>query len=1037
MTEPVGEDAWLALVDEASRTAGNIDHRIEVVELYKRAVAAEPWSNKLWLACCEWLWSLHTDCQNGDAGWTEEEQQLGQELFPLEISIEMWQQGAHATQYRINDSHELWNRWIAIESQLLSVNPTKPRTDRIKTLYLQRLRTPHATWSETSSAFSSFLSKFDNAAYEQMMVEVTKDSQSVKDLYAEREPFEVELQKAVNSGEEDTVKDVMRRYLEWESEPRFVKAGGRSKKQKLAPPSPPVLRIALYERALANVHLGRDTSIWEDYIVYISSGKFDTSQVPIPPILSVLQRATSHCPWSGALWARYILSAESQQLPFETMEQIKHAATNNRELDRDGIASVVEFYAAWVGFLKRRTQVSGATDDDVDIAEMGLLTALESVTDWGQKRHGKKEFKGDPQFRIENIYIQHLTHQRRYDDAREQWKKLVTTHGDSYEFWQQYYLWEMSVRSPSLAPVMATGVLVQAVERKGLDWPEKLMEIYVRHCNNYEHVDVLLTAMSTVHTATKGIARRREREAREAAAYYAHQQPLAVEAIDNDTSPSGKRKRDDESQEDAGNAKKKFRNAADHEAARAQQSKRDRENTSIFVTNLPSDVTETMVKKYFREYGHINNLALQIEADKSSATCLIEFRSPEDVLSALLKDGKYFSDRQIKVVPGTGLTLYLTNYPPTWGATDIKNLFADCGDIFNVRFPNLAKNSRRVFCYVTFRTPEGAAAATEMDGRSLGGQHKLVARYSDPSNKKVREGAIAEGREVHITGIDTSLTYNDLKEVFSKYGKVERATLLTNKVTGQSQGAGFVAFENKDSAIAALELDKTKLKSRILTVEISKEKNFNPTSTIHGKGPSMSPAPDADGDSVMSGSPAPGNDSAAREDRHNRTITLMNIPDTFNAARLEALVQSHGDYATLKLRPDHQGAIIEFKTASAAGKAALSLDGHEIEAGRKLRTGNIKELLAEKPEVKGSSLVTRPTVKKSTASTLMPAPPVRRPVGPGGRGGLGQKKGLGFSAAKPAKESGTNGQSNGTGDKTTKTKSNADFKAMFVSGGTQ
>lgn len=1044
MTEPVGEDAWLALVDEASRTAGNIEQRIEVVELYKRAVAAEPWSNKLWLAYCEWVWSLHTDCQNGDAGWPEEEQLLGQELFSLEVGIDMWQQGAQATQYRLNDSHELWNRWMSIEIQLLSEKQTKAATDRIKNLYLQRLQIPHATWSETSSALSSFLSRFDEKAYEQTMVEGTKLLQPAKDLYEQREAFEVELKTVVASGDKEAIKITMAGYLDWESEPRFIKqAGGKpgSKKQKLAPPSPPILRVALYERALCSTPLGREAAVWEDYIVYISSDRLDAAQVSLPPVLSIIQRATSHCPWSGALWARYILCAEAQELPFETMEQIKHTATDNRELDRDGIGGVVEFYAAWVGFLKRRTQISDATDDDADIAEMGLLTALESVHEWGQRRHGKKDFKGDPLFRIERIYIQHLTHQVRYEEARAQWKKLVGRHGDGYDFWTQYYLWEMSIRPPAAPPTDATAVLIQAVERKGLDWPEKMMEIYVRHCNNYDNVNALLKAMSTVHIATKSIAKRREREAKEAAAYYAQQQPQAINggAVDTETTSSAsKRKREDEPGQDDESASKKAKNAADYETNRAQELKRDRENTSVIVSNLPPEITQTKVRQYFREYGHINNMTLKVEADKASAAALIDFRSPEDVQSALLRDAKYLGDRQIKVEPGTGLTLYVTNYPPAWGDAELRKLFKDCGEIFNIRWPSLKYNAHRRFCYVSFRTPEAAAAATDLHGHSLGGVYKLSAQYSDPGNKKVREGAMAEGREVHVTGVDSALSETDLHEVFEKYGTVERTRILRN-AAGESKGAAFISFEKKEEATAALELDKTKLKSRVLTVEMSTGKNFKPTATVLGKGTSMSPGPDGDGDSMMSRSPGPDGSKLSRQDHINRTITLMNVPDTFNVARIRALAESHGEISKVTLRPDHQGAIIEYSDAASAGTAAMKLEGYEIEPGRKLRTGGMKDLLSQKEEVRSDYMAKGPVAKKA-APALMPAPAIKRPVGPGGRGGLGQKRGLGFSAAKataPVANDTTNTQINGNGDVGKKQKSNADFKALFVSGGTQ
>jgi hypothetical protein len=134
---------------------------VEVVELYKRAITAEPWSNKLWLAYCEWFWSLHTDCQNGDAGWPEEEQLFGQGEFSLETALGVWQDGAKATKYRLNDSHELWNRWVSIEEEQLALNPSPERIERVRNLYLDRLQIPHAAWDETSSKFSQFITKYD------------------------------------------------------------------------------------------------------------------------------------------------------------------------------------------------------------------------------------------------------------------------------------------------------------------------------------------------------------------------------------------------------------------------------------------------------------------------------------------------------------------------------------------------------------------------------------------------------------------------------------------------------------------------------------------------------------------------------------------------------------------------------------------------------------------------------------------------------------------------------------------------------------
>ncbi|CZT41365.1 related to pre-mRNA splicing factor [Rhynchosporium secalis] len=1035
MADPVvvGEDGWLALVDEASRTAGDLEQRIGVVEKYKRAIAAEPWSNKLWLAYCEWFWSLYTDCQNGDAGWPEEEQQVGQELFSLAVALDVWSEGSQATQYRLNDSHELWNRWMSIELEQLSKSPTQGQIERARSLFFDRLQVPHARWDETSQMLSTFITKFDEPAWEATMIESTRVGKVAKELYSNREDFELKVKRAIQSGDKEAIKAEMTAYLAWESTQSLYKP------KKGAAASPPILCVALYERALSSTHLGLESSIWEDYVVFLTNHKDDAAENQLPALLPVIQRATNHCPWSGALWARYILSAEAESLPFSSMEQIKHAATNTRDLDRDGIGSVIEFYIAWCGYLKRLTMIAGATDDDIDVAEMGLPTALEDYLEWGRRRHGE-EYRGDPLFRIERILIQHLTQKGSVAEARSHWQRLVHIHADSYEFWQQYYLWEMTVRSSVGPPTQATEVLIQAIGRRTLDWPEKIMEVYLRHCHNYEEVDSLLKAMSTVHRLTKVVGARRQKEAAEAAVAYAQQQHVShYETLDDDApSSASKRKREAASEEPEAGAKKKFK-SADQDAVRAQHAKRDRENTTVLVANLPPEVTQTKVRQYFKEYGHLNNVTLKTEADKQSTTALIEFRTPEEAQSALLRDAKYFGGNQLQVTPGTGLTLYVTNYPPTADDSFLRHLFKDCGEIFSIRWPSLKHNTHRRFCYISFRTAIGAAAATKLDGQSLGGKYTLSAKYSDPANKKDREGAMAEGREIHITSLDSSITQQELEEMCSKYGKVERARILTT-MTGESKGAAFVAFERKEEATASLELDKTKFKSRILNVEMSTGKNFKPTATM-AKGSSTSPGPD--GGSAMSPSPAP--ESYNRHAQHapgqsetsNRTITLMNIPDTVNVARVNALVEQYGGIVKVVLRPDHQGAIIEYADAVSAGKAALALENHEIVPGRKLRTGGLKDLFAEKDEIRTDRIQIGQGKKPAAGFMQQSSAPVRRP-GAGGRGGLGQKRGLGYSAPKAANAPRADANGNGSaGAENKKPKSNADFKALFVSGGNQ
>ncbi|EPE28617.1 RNA-binding, RBD [Glarea lozoyensis ATCC 20868] len=1033
MADPVGEESWLGLIDEASRRANDLEQRVEVLEIYKRAIAAEPFSNKLWLAYCEWYWSLYSNCQNGDTGWSEEEQEVGKEVFTLLEAIMLWSQGAEATKYRLNDSHIIWNRWMGIELEEHSKSPNPESFETIKSHFLERLQIPHATWDETSEMFSSFITTYDEESWESTMMDLTKLAQPAKDLYSSREMYELKLNGA--RGSNDSVEEITiwKEYLNWER----AQCSRKSKKGSLQ--SPPMLCVALFERALCSTTMGVDPEMWEDYITFLSTTELNISENNLPSALSVLQRATAHCPFSGGLWSRYILDAEAHNFSLAEMEQIKTDATAKDNLTRDNMEAMVEFYVTWATFLKRKALSVDATDEDLNAADKGLPAALKTIDSQGQRKYGRSEWNGDPLYRIERVFIEYKTQKGSIQDARIMWQNLVKRRGDSYEFWQHYYFWEMAVRESPSHSSRATEVLEKAVYRQGLDWPEKILEMYLRHCQNYEQVEVLLKAMNLVYKVSKSVTKRRAKEAAQASAMYAHQ-PQAEVMNESSTpdapSSASKRKRETDLDDVDENASKRTKNeftAAESEVSKEQNLKRDRENTTVMVTNLPVEATQTKVRQYFKEYGHINSLAIKPEPDKGSATAVIEFRSPLDVQSALLRDMKYFVDRQIRVQPATGQTLYVCNFPPTADDAFFRKLFKDCGEIFSIRWPSLKYNTTRRFVYVTFRTREAAAAATRLDGEQVAGQYKLVAKYSDPGAKKEREGAMAEEREVHVTGIDFSLNERDLKEIFGKYGTVDKVRLL-KKPNGESKGAGFISFEKKGDATAALVLDKTKVKSRVLTVEVSLGKNYKPTAT--NKGQSMSPAPDADGDSVMSVSPrhdglanTHAQHAPAPADNSNRTITLMNIPDTVNDARVRAVVEPYGALVKVVLRPDHQGAIIEYVEVASAGKAALALEGHEIVPGKKLRTGGLKDLFAERGEKKIDKILIGKEAKKAPATFMQPAAPIRRP-GAGGRGGLGMKRGLGYAASqRPAASEQAQDVNNGNNGKGTK--SNADFRALF------
>ena len=161
-------------------------------------------------------------------------------------------------------------------------------------------------------------------------------------------------------------------------------------------------------------------------------------------------------------------------------------------------------------------------------------------------------------------------------------------------------------------------------------------------------------------------ALKKQQQAAAAAAYATY--ASATEAQVSGESPSGKRKWDGESTDGAESATKKAKTGAAASASDDtgstqgdQKLKRDRENTTVIVSNLPADVTATKVKQYFKDYGHINHAQVKQEADGKSSAALIEFRSIEDVQSALIRDGKYFGEHSITVTNQRSIPARRTN----------------------------------------------------------------------------------------------------------------------------------------------------------------------------------------------------------------------------------------------------------------------------------------------------------------------------------------------------------------------------------------
>lgn len=1056
---PVGEELWIEWLEDECMLARNTDERLAVMELCQKAVQDEVGSTRIWRLYGDWMWTLYRTAHDisgvyetnsleqhpvvssllAKSRWTADEKEVGREVFAWDLIVGVWESAVKATEWHLDSSQLVWDPYAEILIHDMTVRPSGEKMQHIGRLFHNRLRQPHATWDDTFQKFSQFVTTYDSGNYEAIMVSTNKDSAQAKQQFDYRLEFESKLQRAVQYRDANTEWAVMTEYLDWE-------VAQLSKPKKYVHGLD--IFVALLQRA--NLRFPTDAELWEDHIDFLTENEIDR-------VLQVARNATRHCPWSGNLWSKRLVVLEAAGSAFNEIEDVKHHATSSGLLEgKDSVDELVKVCVAWCGFLRRRAFASDAGEDERDVAEVGIRSELENTKAIGEKKSGKG-YKSEAVFRMHRIYIKFLSQGGRYEEVRNLWLQLSDTYGGQWQFWDNFYLWEMSVWVQGTPPEHATEALRRSIYHSDLDWPERMIESYLHHCAQHESVQKLQSVVVEARKVRKQVEKRRAKEAADTAAAQAaytqqHVELPATMEVD-DTSASTKRKRQDSTVVQADLPVVKRHKSAETEkdlpggdaSSATAQIKRDRENTTVIVKRLPSETNETKVRQFFRDCGTILSIQLVPSDEGSDLTATIEFESKEDVLSAQTKSMKLFEGHSVNIQVGTGTTLFVTNYPPEADEEYIRKLFDSYGEVVDVRLPSLKYDVRRRFCYVQFLSSEQAqAAAKALDGMALGRNLTLNVKLSDPTAKKSRSGATEEGREIHVKNVDKRATESELKTAFSPYGDVKNVRILTT-IDGRSKGFAFVVYATKEEANAALEMNLKEFKGRALNVTMSVPNAKGPKTVATTRASSEAVSQQGDQgstDVVMNGATEAASppttqptDQHTTPDHWARTLILKNIPDTVNDARIRALAEQYGPLMQVKIKPDLGEATVEYRNVKDVGTAEMNLNGFEILKGVALQVA----VRTSKPRDTGFNAHTDNDANRGKKKPSMPFAPVatRRPAmgnaapGRAGGGPRGQPNAISKGVAKSNGTSDDAMDTNGDGVEKKAKKSNADFRAFL------
>lgn len=396
--------------------------------------------------------------------------------------------------------------------------------------------------AETFEQFSTFVTAHDNQNYDALMKKGNKFFQQSRAIVRDREEFESNLATT------NHVHESYMEYIQWQID-QPVKSHFYQE-----------LNVALFQRAMLQ-HPDRP-EYWDKlYTFYLKHCPTQLSKMR-----TLLEESVRHCPKDGDLWAHLVRICDKTSSEKKDILSVSTKGLNLVEQDTHHISAVVS-----ATFLALR---SGLASGKAGYAAEDLLIVVED----GIMRLRQSELI-DPDFVLDRLLIDGRVLNNQIDQARRDWKSLVKVHGSKALFWLRYLHWELLQNN-----VAAARTLLKSGCMKTQDAPQIIYEASTTFELQYGNTVEYEKTASVVRKATQQ--------------YLENAQPIipATENITHEVDTAVSLKRKSEEIPPSNPSKRSKLTEDDDETM-----KRDRESTSVIVTNLDQDISSDELIQFFSE----------------------------------------------------------------------------------------------------------------------------------------------------------------------------------------------------------------------------------------------------------------------------------------------------------------------------------------------------------------------------------------------------------------------------------------------------
>jgi polyadenylate-binding protein len=249
---------------------------------------------------------------------------------------------------------------------------------------------------------------------------------------------------------------------------------------------------------------------------------------------------------------------------------------------------------------------------------------------------------------------------------------------------------------------------------------------------------------------------------------------------------------------------------------------------NLFVKNLDESIEDSQLHDAFASFGEVISCKIhKDEHGRSQGYGYVQFRNPDDARNAMedLKEST-INGRPLQIQPymrhqprqpeASFTNVYIKNLPESIETTDqLVELFQPFGEVTAPHLMLDQNGCSRGFGFCNMADHDMAVAAVVgLNGQEYHGKTLFCSRAMSRLERKAklaeetdrwrrRTHDLYKGRNLYVKNFEDSMTEEDLRELFSRFGEVESVKIQLREGAAH-QRFGFVCFADAQGAARAI-----------------------------------------------------------------------------------------------------------------------------------------------------------------------------------------------------------------------------------------